>query len=285
MSDIISDEYIYKKEVDWSLFNYGFAIPIEYQVVFRQIAGRMLQRGESQQITLMLNEKSYKAKLNNNKIGKQFGNHTDIVQIRYTQNSDLAAALRNCFHRTYSYMKKWKEMQEPGSKKRVPMTDENREYLAIYTTEYDDTYVLETIETQDIIQLKDTLSGYTERMIEGQFNYDVNDDTAGLDKQERVVKIRKLNKKIGDNLKLLYGYRCQICGKRIGEKYDSHVVEAHHIEYFVKSLNNDANNQLIVCPNHHSIIHDVDPVFQRKKLSYFYPNGLEEKILLNRHLH
>ena len=35
--------------------------------------------------------------------------------------------------------------------------------------------------------------------------------------------------------------------------YGSHIVEAHHIDYFVSSLNNDASNQLIVCPNHHSI--------------------------------
>ena len=29
-----TENYVYKKEVDWSLFNYGFAIPLEYQVVF-----------------------------------------------------------------------------------------------------------------------------------------------------------------------------------------------------------------------------------------------------------
>ena len=79
-------------------------------------------------------------------------------------------------------------------------------------------------------------------------------------------------------------HRCQICGRLIGEEYGSHVVEAHHIEYFVKSLNNDASNQIIVCPNHHSIIHDVDPVFDRKRLLYIYPNGFEEKFVLNMHL-
>ena len=50
------------------------------------------------------------------------------------------------------------------------------------------------------------------------------------------VKIRKLNKKIGYILKLLYGYRCQICGQLIGEEYGSHIVEAHHIDYFVYLL-------------------------------------------------
>lgn len=104
MIKTISDEYVYKKEVDWSLFNYGFAIPIEHQVVFSQVAGRFIQRGESKDVNLYLNGKSYKAKLNNNRIDKKFGPHADIVQIRYTQNSDLAQALRGCFQRSYAYM-------------------------------------------------------------------------------------------------------------------------------------------------------------------------------------
>lgn len=280
----ISDEYVYKKEVDWSLFNYGFAIPIEHQVVFSQVAGRFIGRGESREITLYLNGRSYKAKLNNNRIDKRFGNRADIVQVRYSQSSDLAQALRECFQRSYAYISKMKSMQEKGSKTHISLPEECKEYLAVYTTEYDDTYVLETIESEDIKILKDTLSGYSERIMEAEFNFDVPDDTAGLQQKERIVKIRKLNKKIGDNLKLLYGYRCQICGKLIGEEYGSHVVEAHHIDYFVKSLNNDASNQIIVCPNHHSIIHDVNPVFDRKRVLYIYENGSEEKLMLNRHL-
>lgn len=279
-----SDEYVYKKEVDWSLFNYGFAIPIEHQVVFSQIAGRFIGRGESKQVTLYLNGKSYKAKLNNNRIAKKFGSHADIVQIRYTQNSDLADALRGCFQRSFSYISKMKAMQEKGSKKHIPLPEEFKEYLAVYTTEYDDTYVLETIVSEDIQVLKQILSGHSERSLEAEFNFDTTDDTAGLNVKEQIVKIRKLNKKIGDNLKMLYGYRCQICGRLIGEEYGSHVVEAHHIDYFVKSLNNDASNQIIVCPNHHSIIHDVNPVFDRKRLLYSYENGMEEKLVLNRHL-
>ena len=78
MIKTISDEYVYKKEVDWSLFNYGFAIPIEHQVVFSQVAGRFIQRGESKDVNLYLNGKSYKAKLNNNRIDKKFGQHADI---------------------------------------------------------------------------------------------------------------------------------------------------------------------------------------------------------------
>ena len=137
---------------------------------------------------------------------------------------------------------------------------------------------------EDMQVLRDTLSGHSERILEAEFNFDTIDDTAGLREKEQIVKIRKLNKKIGDNLKRLYGYHCQICGKMIGEPYGARVAEAHHIDYFVKSLNNDASNQIIVCPNHHSIIHDVDPIFDRKRLTYVYENGYEEMLRLNKHL-
>jgi predicted HNH restriction endonuclease len=248
------------------------------------VAGRFIQRGESKEINLYLNGRSYKAKLNNNRIDKKFGDHADIVQIRYTQNSDLVQALRGCFQRSYAYIVKMKELQEKGSKKHIPLPNDMKEYLAVYTTEYEDTYVLETIGALDIEVLRKTISGRPERIMEAEFNFDVTDDTAGLKEKEQIVRIRKLNKKIGDNLKRLYGYRCQVCGRLIGEEYGSHVVEAHHIDYFVNSLNNDASNQIIVCPNHHSIIHDANPVFDRKRLIYIYKNGLEEKLMLNQHL-
>lgn len=120
--------------------------------------------------------------------------------------------------------------------------------------------------------------------MEAKFNYDIEDKNANILEDEKIVKIRKLKRKIGDNLKLLYAYRCQICGQYVGAEYDAKVVEAHHIDYFVKSLNNDSNNQLVVCPNHHSIIHEVNPVFHRKSLIYLYPNGVQEGLMLNQHL-
>ena len=279
-----TENYVYKKEVDWSLFNYGFAIPLEYQVVFKQIADRFIERGESKTVNLYLNGKSYKARIQNNKIANRFGNRADIVQVRYTQNSDLAIALRGLFRRSYAYISRLKEMQEPGSKKHIVLPEEYREYLAVYTTEDDDSYVLEVIGSEEIGLLKDTVRGKQERVVESELNYEEKDEGAGIQISQRLLKIRKLNRLIGENLKLLYGYRCQICGQLIGEEFGSHIAEAHHIQYFVTSLNNDANNQMIVCPNHHSIIHAANPVFDRKRLLYTYANGLEQKLVLNKHL-
>lgn len=281
---LMTENYVYKKEVDWSLFNYGFAIPLEYQVVFKQIADRFIGRGESQIIHLYLNGKAYDAKLNNNRIADKFGNRADIVQIRYTQNSELAVALRGLFQRSYAYIDGIKKLQEPGSKKHITLPEEYKEYLAVYTTEYDDSYVLEAIAADEMETLKEVVRGKQEQLVEAEIDYVEKDEGAGLRINQRLVKIRKLNRLIGENLKLLYGYRCQICGQLIGEEYGTHVVEAHHIDYFVNSLNNDADNQMIVCPNHHSIIHDANPVFDRRRRIYMYANGAEQRLVLNKHL-
>ena len=84
----------------------------------------------------------------------------------------------------------------------------------------------------------------------------IEDKNSGIEKRLQIVKIHKLNRKIGENLKLLYGYRCRICGKIIGEKYGSRIAE------------NNANNRMIVCLDHHSIIHDANPVFDWKRMIY-----------------
>ena len=209
-----------------------------------------------------LNGKSYDAKLQNNRIDSKFGNRADIVQVRYSKNSEIATALRGTFQRSYLYMQKIKQMQEKGSKSRISLPEEYKEYIAVYTTEYDDSYLIETIASEDVSVMRDTVQGKAERMVEAEINYENVDEGAGIQQNLRLVKIRKLNRKIGENLKLLYGYRCQLCGQLIGEEFGSH----------------------IVCPNHHSIIHDRDPVFDRKRKLYRYENGKEQHLVLNRHL-
>lgn len=256
----------------------------EFPVFESSLMGRFLKRGESKEITLYLNGKSYQAKITNVNFDPKFKRKKDTLQIRYSKNGELAKNLQMYFAKSYQFIKTTREMRQPGDRTMIRLPEECKEYLAIYTTEYDDSYVLETIVADDIISLRQAVSGQQERVMEAEFNYDVEDAASTILETECIVKIRKLNKKIGDNLKLLYGYRCQICGNLIGEEFGSHIAEAHHIDYFVSSLNNDASNQLIVCPNHHSIIHDTNPIFDRRRLIYIYKNGLEQKLVLNQHL-
>lgn len=281
---VTTENYVYKKEVDWSLLHEGLTLPIENQVVFGRSMGKFLPRGESKNIRLYLDGKSYKAKITNVNFDPKHNRKKDTLQIRYSPNSELSNALRLYFIKSYQFFFEKRKNREPGDRTMIRLPDDYKEYLAIYTTEFEDTYLLETIVADDIYALKNIVQNQPEHLLEASFNYDMVDVNSTIFETERIVKIRKLNKKIGDNLKMLYNYRCQICGKSIGEKYDSHIVEAHHIDYFVHSLNNDSDNQLIVCPNHHSIIHDVNPVFDRKRLIYLYPNGMQEGLVLNQHI-
>lgn len=60
--------------------------------------------------------------------------------------------------------------------------------------------------------------------------------------------------------------------------------EAHHIVPFTQSLNNDTSNIIIVSPDYHRIIHKAKPEWDCKKLSFKFPNGLQERVKVNKHL-
>lgn len=278
-----SENYVYKKEIDWSTLIEGFTLPLDNQVIFLRNMENFLQRGQSKIIHFFMNGKTYDAKIvnMNNSVEKR---KKDAYQIRYPRNGELSQALQQYFFKSMSYIKMIRESRDPKDRSYIKLPDGLKEYLAIYTTEYEDTFLLEPIAQDDFQVMKKAIQGMRERTVENEIEYEMEDKSSGIEKRLQIVKIRKLNRKIGENLKLLYGYRCQICGQVIGEKYGSHIAEAHHIDYFVNSLNNDANNQMIVCPNHHSVIHDANPVFDRRRMVYGFDNGVEERIILNKHL-
>lgn len=122
----------------------------------------------------------------------------------------------------------------------------------------------------------------SETEIEHYFN--ATDKNAGYKESYRLVRDRKLNIKNLNKLKKLYNGTCQICGKRIGEEFGEPIVEAHHIEYYSKSQNNDMSNILIVCPNHHSLIHRYNPKFDRQNLKYVFDNRQILNIKIDKHL-
>jgi hypothetical protein len=46
---MLTPAYIYKKEVDWSVFRDGFAIPVSLQVLFYEKIGQYLKKGGGRQ--------------------------------------------------------------------------------------------------------------------------------------------------------------------------------------------------------------------------------------------
>lgn len=133
-----------------------------------------------------------------------------------------------------------------------------------------------TLEEQEI------LSKMTEEEIEILFN--AEDDTAGFLYKEELAKVRKLNKNIIDTLKKMYKGECQLCGGKVGEQYGKEIVEAHHIEYFSKTQNNDSSNIIILCPNCHALIHKCNPAYDKKTCSFKFDNGKSLSVKTKGHL-
>lgn len=69
-----------------------------------------MKRGESKEITLYLNGKSYKAKITNVNFDPKFKRKKDTLQIRYSKNGELAKALQAYFTKNYQFIKTTREM-------------------------------------------------------------------------------------------------------------------------------------------------------------------------------
>lgn len=273
--------YIYKKEVDWSVLREGFSIPVSIQVVFKERMRNYLKRGERRDIKVILDDNTYQVKFINQTFDEQkYPGHADILQIRYAPQSPFAIRLREIFKTSLDYLQK----ERTNTKGIIRVPEEKREYIALYTTSFEDTFFLDHITSSESEQIKNSISGINEEDFEYQSNYKKVDDSARIETKEQIVKVRRLDRAIGESLKLFYNYNCQICGDNFAQKYNCLIAEAHHIDFFVSSLNNDANNIIVVCPNHHRVIHKANPIFHREKSSFIYQNGLEDKLALNKHL-
>ena len=157
--------------------------------------------------------------------------------------------------------------------KNSPFAKKLRENFTLYPTDLKDTFYLEPEIACDEATLENLLDLST-----------LTDPQAALIERFGLTRYRKLNREHGEALKRNYHYRCQICGLNVGEFYGVNLVDCHHIAPFSESLNNDASNLLIVCPNHHRIIHAAKPTFDRRRKLYLYPNGYKEILQLNEHL-
>ena len=97
-------------------------------------------------------------------------------------------------------------------------------------------------------------------------------------------KVRVYKTSIIKQLKKIYDGKCQLCGCRPFNSVDEDICEAHHIEYFSSSKNNDSANIIILCPNHHRLIHKLNPHYDAARQVFVYPDGRTEDIKINYHL-
>lgn len=272
---------IFYKAIDRSVLTEGFAIPLTYQKQLLSELGFTLNRGEKREIKVVLDGQKYTATMTNIQFDeKKYPNHGDLLQIRYGRRSPLRYKLQEKYAHTDSLLNEQELLT--GTRRITALPEDKKEFLAIYATPVTGELFFDCIVNNEFREETTALAALGERVAEGIL--DGTDESASISLRTRVCKVRHLTKTISQDLKIAYGYRCQVCGQFIGEPYGSTLIHAHHIDYFVRSLNNNANNIMILCPNHHGIIHDQNPVFDFRSKTFRYPNGYVEGLRLNIHL-
>ena len=163
-------------------------------------------------------------------------------------------------------------------------------YLKSFSFEELTEFVKSIIENQSgtaIIVTETTEPGdfdreYTETELESLINFE--DPRATIRIKTSPSTVRVYNPSIIKNLKKLYKGKCQICGRKPFNDMKCDLTEVHHINYFAISHNNNASNLIVLCPNHHRLIHKLNPHYDSERQSYVYPDGTEEQLKLNCHL-
>lgn len=243
--------------------------------------GGRMDHGDKRSVKIMIDGEMFEARMNN--IGfdqAHYPGHPDLLQVRYSPGSPIAKKLQSVFMEEYNYLLNARE--GVARRQHVHLPEELSSEIVLYATVIADTFIMECQHTQDTLDLRQELSAMEEEEFE---TFIPREDKGATIKQvTRLQRVRQLDRSIGDSLKILYDYRCQMTGERIGEQHDALCVEAHHIIPFTESMNNDTSNIIILSPTYHRIIHKAKPTFDSDLLAFKFPNGLVEKVMLDKHL-
>lgn len=122
-----------------------------------------------------------------------------------------------------------------------------------------------------------------ERSLIGIFNHDRIEDLHPVPKKTITEEVFARNISLTEMLKSYYDHHCQVCQHSFSEPYGADYSEAHHIQYLSEGGPDISRNMIVLCPNHHRIVHETHAEFRKHDLTYVYPNGLEERLQLDDH--
>ena len=81
-----------------------------------------------------------------------------------------------------------------------------------------------------------------------------------------------------------YDGRCQVCEYDPRHAYGHYTCHVHHLIWRSRGGDDDITNLVLLCPNHHAIVHRDDAAFDYADLTFSYANGTVEPLRLNQHL-
>ena len=284
--------FVLKKTVNWSFLTNGFTIAMEERGLFNLYMKDILLHGQSKDIYVRIEGELYKARLNNINFNQdKWGEHTDVIQVKYSKSSEISKKLRSIFSVSYQYLYEKKQAQT-NKRQHLILPAEISEYFVLSATEEPYVFELDCFTVNDVQELAHTVSILNEEEFESLESDEkiadrisrMIDKDASIVERQRIIKVRKIDRSVIDNLKYIYDNHCQICGEKIGEEFGKCVIEAHHIDYFTHSQNNDASNIIVISPNYHRIIHQNNPHFNPQTKCFEFDNGTKLGLKLNKHL-
>ena len=116
--------FLYQKLIDRSTLRQGFQIPVEYHYLLKGMPGGIPQYGETRNVKVVIDGVGYDAQLKNQGFDRnKYDGHADVIQIRYSEGSELVKRLREVFSSTWNYVESIKNLPENIHRKftiRVP---------------------------------------------------------------------------------------------------------------------------------------------------------------------
>ena len=123
---------------------------------------------------------------------------------------------------------------------------------------------------------------YPEMFIEGLLDSDYEEAKYAF--SDKFAKYRENCYRKIMALKRIYKGHCQLCGDIPSIAFGRDITEAHHIEPFSKNCNNNFDNIIILCPNHHRVLHKFKAIISCDKKHFLLENGESIDIRLDHHL-
>jgi len=133
-----------RKRVDWSIFRYGSQIPVEFHQFFEAANdGQHLKKGESHEVQLIFEGRTFDAKLTN----RDRGVETDTLILDWQGNNEFRELLISRLSSSYTYLVNERKIKEElgsgGSYIKIP--DNKAEYIDFIRTDTPFTYLVNFI--------------------------------------------------------------------------------------------------------------------------------------------
>lgn len=138
-SKVNDDDVLFKKVLDWSMFNAGTTIPTQYHCAIQSVCDEHVSRGGSKHVTIVFEGIEYDAVLRSPDIKGRVAN---CLQLNWSKSSPLAQVLRTKYNDVYESLLA-QRTKHPGKSPLLP--DALRCSLAFCKFSNTNTYLLKPL--------------------------------------------------------------------------------------------------------------------------------------------